>query len=147
MSKRSEITQYEGKRKERNGFQKVRQSKKKQVFCVQWNATMKWLKRGKSKSIAKAKKKKKSNYMKSTNYVFSSFCFMLGIFPMESALETECQVTKMGLKKDSYFSYQVLFWTLKQLFFCFVFSSLFPLFWNFGTQFLFYSSHNLLAGK
>lgn len=55
------------------------------------------------------KKKKKSNYMKSTNYVFSSFCFMLGIFPMESALETECQVTKMGLKKDSYFSYQVLF--------------------------------------
>lgn len=47
--------------------------------------------------------------MKSTNYVFSSFCFMLGIFPIESALETECQVTKMGLKKDSYFSYQVLF--------------------------------------
>lgn len=32
MSKRSEITQYDGKRKERNAFQKVRQRRKKSAM-------------------------------------------------------------------------------------------------------------------
>lgn len=54
MSKRSEITQYEGKRKEMNVFQKVRQRKIK-VFWVIRQAHIKLFKRGKLKSTVKAK--------------------------------------------------------------------------------------------